>query len=97
MYVIALSVYPCSDGDTCVDEIRNGQQLDSVYNHEHSDSEEDLCSPFCICSCCAAHIKLSSIPTLNFPPVVHNTKEIIPYLEKQITFDNNYIWQPPRV
>jgi hypothetical protein len=97
MYVIALSVYPCSDGNTCADEIKNGQQSIGVSDHEHSDSEEDLCSPFCICSCCAAHIKLSPISDLNFPTVVHNTKEIIPYLEKQIVFDHNHIWQPPRI
>lgn len=97
IYVIALSVYPCSDPYTCKDELQQGEQVANVSDHEHSDDEQDVCTPFCICSCCAAHIRLSIVSDVDFAGAIHNTKEAIPYIEKQVLSDHNHIWQPPRI
>ncbi len=97
IYVTVLTVLPCSDPDTCQDEIQNGGQVANVSDHEHSDNEQGVCTPFCICSCCAAHIRLSSASDIDFAGVIHNTKQTIPYLEKLVLSDHNHIWQPPRI
>jgi hypothetical protein len=97
IYITALTVYPCGDQYTCKDEHQNGEQVTNVSDHEHSDDEKDICTPFCICSCCAAHIRLSSISNITLTGVTHNTKKIIPYVEKQVLSDHNHIWQPPRI
>jgi hypothetical protein len=97
IYITVLTVYPCSDPNTCIDELQNGVQVVGVSDHEHSDAERDVCTPFCICSCCAAHIRLSSGSDLDFAGVIHNTKEIVPYIERQSLSDHNHIWQPPRI
>jgi len=97
IYIAALSVYPCSDPYTCKDELQKGEQMVSVSDHEHSDQEQDVCTPFCICSCCAAHIRLSIVSNIDFDGVIHNTKETIPYIERQVLADNNHIWQPPKI
>ena len=97
IYITVLTVYPCSDPYTCIDEFQNGVQVVSVSDHDHSDAERDVCTPFCICSCCAAHIKLSAISDIDFAGVVHNTKATVPYMERQSIADHNHIWQPPRI
>jgi len=97
LYVTALSVYPCSDANTCADEKRIGEQVANVADHPHSTDEQDLCTPFCICSCCATHIKVSLISMVGVNAVLHNTKEVIPYIEKRVLANGNHIWQPPKI
>ncbi len=97
IYITALTVFPCSDPYTCKDELQKGKQVMSISDHEHSEDEQDVCTPFCICSCCAAHIRLSSASDIDFAGVIHNTKQTIPYLEKLVLSDHNHIWQPPRI
>jgi len=94
IYIISLTVHPCADQG---DELEKGDQVAYVSDHPHSDGEqEDVCTPFCICSCCAAHIRLVTISNEDFTCVLHYTKEVTPYLEKQVLPDYSHIWQPPR-
>lgn len=96
VYILLLSVYPCSDNDTCADEQKIGITQIDTGSHHHTNSEQDLCTPFCICACCAAHIKLTFLANTDLAGVIHNTKVITPYIEKQALSNNNHIWQPPR-
>ena len=68
-----------------------------VADFNHDASEPELCTPFCICSCCAAHIKLNRDADLSFVNLIHNTKLITPYLEKTLVGNAVVIWQPPRI
>ena len=96
IYITALTLYPCSDRDACQDELQEGEQVAYIADQAPSD-EMDICTPFCICSCCAAHIRLAPVSDIDFAGVIHNTKETIPYIEKQTLSDHNHIWQPPRI
>lgn len=58
VYLLALACLPCSDGEHGheIQTVDRGWSLstDGHSNQEHEDCE-DLCSPFCICSCCSTH------------------------------------------
>jgi hypothetical protein len=97
VFVFILAVYPCRDAKTCLDEQRSGISEVSAANHSHSDQEKDLCSPFCICSCCAAHIRLTSSPEIDFTSLFHNSELHSFYWEKPFLNNGQSIWQPPKL
>jgi hypothetical protein len=91
-----MAVYPCSDGATCLDEVKAGIVNADQSDHNHGSAEEDLCTPFCICSCCAAHIQLKTSPSYGAVAPLHNTPLATAYLEKPLLTNGQSIWQPPR-
>jgi hypothetical protein len=96
LYILYMAVYPCSDSKTCVDERNAGIALVNQANHDHSSSEQDLCTPFCICSCCAAHVQIKCSNYASQVNLPLNTKLIPLYLEKPIINNGVSIWQPPK-
>ena len=97
MFVLALSVYPCSDKETCADERKTGVTFASVTDHDHTSSEVDQCTPFCICACCAAHIQLNRLSSIAFSNLIHNTQVATFYFEKPLLDNAKSIWQPPKI
>ncbi|MFZ6011664.1 MAG: DUF6660 family protein [Bacteroidota bacterium] len=97
LYVLFLAVYPCSDSNTCVDEQKAGVALIASDDHAHTSNEQDSCTPFCICSCCAAHIQLHKAADISFALLIHNTQLTTLYQEKPLLNTSNSIWQPPRI
>lgn len=97
LYVFFLAVYPCSDSNTCVDEQKAGMVLIANDDHAHTSNEQDSCTPFCICSCCAAHIQLNQVADITFSILIHNTQLATLYQEKPMLNNGNSIWQPPRI
>ncbi|HZY79523.1 MAG TPA: DUF6660 family protein [Cyclobacteriaceae bacterium] len=96
VYVVFLDLRPCGDIDTCVDEQRAGISVTTVDKHNHSEEEQDLCTPFCICACCSSHVQVGYSSTIDSNRVGHNTKLTIPYNEGVLTNTHQSIWQPPR-
>jgi hypothetical protein len=96
-YILFLSVYPCSDKETCIDERKAGIAFVSVTDHDHTSSEVDQCTPFCICACCAAHIQVNRISDISFAVLIHNTKLTTLYFEKPLLSNAKCIWQPPKL
>lgn len=96
IYVLLLAVYPCSDVESQSSEDRI-EAISLIQTSQKNDLEEDICTPFCICACCATHIRVTSSTGPNGSGVIHNTKAKIPYLENMVSFDSNNIWQPPRI
>lgn len=97
LYVVMLSCIPCQD-----DVARcPGQEEQSVVVHDagggHSEAL-DLCSPFCICACCAGVTIAKPVPGLpetkfvSRPPIAG-----IPYLSPIYAGDLAGIWQPPKI
>ncbi len=97
MYVLALSVYPCSDKETCADEGKAGITIVSVTDHNHTSSEVDQCTPFCICACCAANIQLNHQLQITFSDLIHNTQVATLYFERPLLNNAKSIWQPPKI
>lgn len=67
------------------------------FNKEaHDNAEQDACSPFCICTCCATLVQLSFTSVLSFVSWESYTLLLTPYLEHIVVADTLTIWQPPK-
>lgn len=76
-------------------------ETELASNHEtHShDTATDLCSPFCICSCCGSQIvSYSQSILIDFSISSESIKTQLPTY-KSILSSNFYgsIWQPPQI
>ena len=102
IYMIALSLVPCGDGGGGV--INFIDYFAGIERTEHSDHEQhsndcgdDLCSPFCVCSCCSTVFDApAKLPLRIYPPTP--TPEGTPtYFTHLISSSFNHsIWQPPK-
>ncbi|MFZ5973770.1 MAG: DUF6660 family protein [Bacteroidota bacterium] len=95
LYIGFVACYPCSDETTCVDEVRTGTEI-TISNHKHYPNEVDLCSPFCICSCCSAQIAQPEyfqfqVYTPGFPDT---NSALTSHFIKSVSYS---IWQPPKL
>lgn len=97
LYVVLLSCIPCQDEVTL--SFDHAPERTSL--HPAGDSREevvDLCSPFCICACCASVTIATAVSTLpetsvgQLPPQVTFTYERPVYAG-----DPAGIWQPPKI
>lgn len=55
VYILALNFVPCEDTVSFDDDITMELSQDLDHNHSDSNSDVDLCSPFCQCNCCQIH------------------------------------------
>ena len=92
LYILSLAVMPCADGytDVSADTV---VVIESPAGHQ----DEDLCAPFCICSCCASHIQLNYVAEIKCSPHKYDTKFITLYVINAAVTQTASIWQPPRV
>jgi len=91
MLILGLSMLPCTDGHTCEEEA--GTSFAS--NHDHSQDENDLCSPFCVCACCGSIFTLEDLPIYDDLPALENITYRFHYsFLYAFSFINN-IWRPP--
>lgn len=95
-YIMALVVMPCNDAATCEQSQGNTEQTQQT--HDHSDDEEDHCSPFCTCSCCGVTGIIISVPNFQIVFIEPITPTYItPYYQN---FNSAYyysFWQPPKL
>jgi hypothetical protein len=96
-YMLVLSIVPCCDAHTHNSSNNVLQELTQQYPHE--DSCEDICSPFCICSCCSVTVVVPKVNMFSIEKIFMNPTE------KKITYTNmpfsfmflHNIWQPPKI
>lgn len=91
LYILSLAVMPCTDGYA-----RVGNDV-TVVESPNGNHDEDLCAPFCNCSCCASHIQLNYAAEISCSLYKYNTKFITPYVANLVVDPTASIWQPPRV
>jgi hypothetical protein len=80
--------------------VRGGESISTLSvksDHNHSEAEQDGCTPFCVCSCCATNIQLNHATAIALVPFVHNTKIITPYFDRLVLHGVKSIWQPPKL
>ena len=90
--ILSLSVMPCSDAETCDEQDKTEQST----HHDHSEDEDDDCSPFCVCGCCGS--------TYVAHDVTHEFSHILTHFHTNAfsysflySFDYlDTIWQPPK-
>ena len=99
--MLALSLVPCGDGGGGLVALSNyfsdvEHAVDTDHDHSN-DCGDDLCSPFCICSCCSTAIDSpAKLPfRIKVPaPLLNSTPSCF---HNEISFSfNQSIWQPPR-
>ncbi|MET2995102.1 DUF6660 family protein [Flavobacterium columnare] len=99
VYFLILSGLPCLD--MIEDERSMAQSITTnLQDKNHSHTDDDLCSPFCVCNCCGTQILVyQSIISYDFETFsIINTKNK-ESLYKSVFYTNFYnsIWQPPKI
>lgn len=97
-FILFLSISPCCDDGGCV---RTDITHASTATEHHNEDKEhkELCSPFCICSCCGNHISASKILNTSYEISFIHLEN---YNPTSYTFNLNSkfevsIWQPPQI
>lgn len=97
-YVLALSCFPCQDEARPLPDSTGAKAAALVTAARDAHQEAiDLCSPFCICACCASVTIGATVAALPENAV----SQLIPpadfsYLQILYTGDMAGIWQPPK-
>ncbi len=94
--MLALSLVPCSDGMDFIHVDCNDSTEQVSDSHNHSDHDhEDLCTPFCVCSCCGSTATLPSVMEYN---TGKNKISTLCYSNYQFNYSFDYskgVWHPP--
>lgn len=100
IYILALQTMPCADiyEKNLLQQKHFIELLSLDSDHSHA-SDNDLCSPFCICNCCGVIsgfiLEDGAVPI----PKIYSllSLSLTGYMSK---FSPNYfgeIWQPPQI
>ncbi|OXB10217.1 hypothetical protein B0A81_04205 [Flavobacterium plurextorum] len=88
---------PCADMKVASSHTRT--EFGSNHDDDHShNNKRDLCSPFCICSCCGLQMVSLSQTFIDFPIPFKGIKIQLPTYKS--IFASNFfgsIWQPPQL
>ncbi|MDZ4794344.1 MAG: DUF6660 family protein [Bacteroidota bacterium] len=94
-FILFLSCLACSDSNECKDETAIAiASTDTPRDHNH---DEEACTPFCTCSCCAVSIFYSIIPKILDLKIIFQPEK---HLISNIAFNTEAyysIWQPPKI
>lgn len=96
IYFIALAVVPCGDKDDCND-IKQSELCQTQHQHHNDqDHEDESCTPFCVCSCCATHFVLHEFqPNIGTVATINTIHTILKDAETCSAIIP--IWQPPQL
>jgi hypothetical protein len=92
LYILSLAIMPCADGYTDA-----GSSTVVVATSPSGHHEQDLCAPFCICTCCASPIQLNYLAEVRCSLYQYNPKFITLYVIDPVVDQTASIWQPPRI
>lgn len=97
LYVVMLSCIPCQDDVAFAADTDGAIALVHAAGDGHQEAF-DLCSPFCICACCAGVTIAKPVPGLPETGIVSRPAIAgIPYISPIYTGDLAGIWQPPKL
>ena len=83
-----LAIVPCSDGHTCEEE-----QIE--LTHDHSQDEDDHCSPLCFCTCCGMSYTIPSFKMKTLQTIIESFHSSYNYLYNYISLLPSSVWHPP--
>lgn len=95
IYILALSLVPCTDG--VVNEVCGSEKIelsDSGHSHEHSNHSDD-CTPFCTCTCCGSIVTIPPSQYFWSPTIIVCSSYLFPY---SLNYSFDYVegtWHPP--
>jgi len=91
--VLALSIMPCADKDNAINAGKT--EITKASNHQ-GDLQQDNCSPFCQCACCAGFSINHFIASITITESYKNKKQAV-FLPADILDIALPIWQPPQL
>lgn len=95
LYIMLLSVMPCSDVAECSESTTIS--IGALEDHADHSQETELCSPFCTCICCGVSTDLPMGETTESDVVVFASGYVAHYqavLPLEVAL---VIWQPPKI
>ena len=92
VYMITLILLPCNDTCNSHDQI-TPTTIQAAQDHHQADN--DFCSPFCFCSCCATAMTAIHFPVFNTIPSV-SVKDFTTFHQSFLSMEDSSIWQPPK-
>ena len=96
VFLLSLSVYPCSDAEECESTAKT--EISKANNHNHT-QETEQCTPFCTCSHCpaSAFYQQLSVVSFNDKTVIFDKQTKNHYTQSYIEEISLAIWQPPKI
>ena len=91
--VLALSIMPCAD---IINDMNKENEKTALSTASHQHEEEDNCSPFCACSCCAS-VSFNHFITAIIAPPPNGANPISSFLPLNIVKVVLPVWQPPQL
>ena len=82
----------CADAEQVSEEFIEYHQTNDDHDHN---SEEDFCSPLCVCNCCRTNIAITQL--FSFVPELNVKKEFVDFCRVQQSGPVFSIWQPPKI
>jgi hypothetical protein len=92
LLVITLSCVPCADARELPKE-KPGKETKKT---QHPPTDDESCSPFCHCSCCAGFSINHRFAQTSTPVPVHSPQHNARYIGNLIWISFS-VWQPPKL
>jgi hypothetical protein len=92
-YMLVLLCMPCKDNCN-TSQHKTPSTYAAAQDHHHE--ENDQCSPFCFCACCATSITVVAFPKLEISLQI-NIEKFSVYTSSFVSEVNSSIWQPPKI
>jgi hypothetical protein len=93
--VLALSIMPCADRGDALSSSKAKTELAKKANPQ-SDPQQDDCTPFCHCTCCACFSINHTVATIGILPV-YSAQSQTAHLPSNLIDVALPIWQPPQL
>jgi hypothetical protein len=93
-YFLALSCFPCGDGQEC--DTKAEQKISATADHQEHQHQTENCTPFCICACCAASVFCQPVESVKTHKLELQAAKF-QYEISLISTDLHSIWQPPKI
>ncbi len=91
-YFIALTAKPCTDREDC-NEFKQTEMSKDDHQKQHAD---EICTPFCVCSCCATHVLVTDYPSATIELIsidsIYKNQE-----DSKVSSIIISVWQPPKL
>jgi len=94
VFILYLVAVPCADEVIHIEKSKLEQSSPQGKPCNHS--EQDGCSPFCVCSCCGVVVVMSFVNFDCQPNAIIKTEFLSFYKDSASTFFQSF-WQPPKL
>ena len=86
---------PCGDFQEC--NVKTEEKISITDNHQQHNHDAEACTPFCVCSCCAASASFTPFAKAQATHVAFQSTK---YSLFDVAFNSEVfssIWQPPQL